>query len=550
MSNVALYARVSSEIQEKEATIESQVAFLREAAAKQGDIVIQEYRDDGFSGDLLARPALDKLRDDAAKHLFDRVIVLSPDRLARKFVYGEVIADELRKHGVTIQFLNQKDDGTEESKLLLGITGLFAQYEKAKINERCRRGRLFRARSGLVMTSKAPYGYTYVPKTSQRPGHFVINQDQAKVVRLIFDLYGAQEKTVSDIGAELYHRGIRSATGNQRWERCMIMKVLRDTTFIGVWHYNKKVAAQPRKIRKPAAIRRRLNTTEHVRSRDQWVAVPGIDPIVDLGTFDAAQRQLDRSRHFSRRNRRNDYLLAGLCRCGACGRAVAGVPSRKIYTYYRCTGSFSFGGFPGRCAAKKGIPVPRTDAAIWSAVRQAFANPQVVMKNITPMYQLISADAHAQRKDREEISRQLAQIKVSETRLLDAYSAQAMEVDQLREQMQKLRERRQVLDLQLAEPATDVPLCPPALDEAVLEEVCSKLARGLDILEAGDFAARQKFMRTIVEKIVLSPEQAVLTVLLPLPEGLQEPFHSLDVGPLQQHRHNPVLKFKLAVALC
>src|ERR1700730_2320756 len=97
MNRVALYARVSSEIQEKEATIESQVAQLREAAQKQGDVIIQEYRDDGFSGDLLARPGLDRLRDDATKKLFERVLILSPDRLARKYIWGQVVADELKK---------------------------------------------------------------------------------------------------------------------------------------------------------------------------------------------------------------------------------------------------------------------------------------------------------------------------------------------------------------------------------------------------------------------------------------------------------------------
>ena len=103
MSNIAIYARVSSEIQEKEATIESQVALLHEAAKKQRDTVIGEYRDDGYSGDLLVRPGLDRLRDDAAKKTFEKVLILSPDRLARKWVYGEVIADELRKKGIVIQ---------------------------------------------------------------------------------------------------------------------------------------------------------------------------------------------------------------------------------------------------------------------------------------------------------------------------------------------------------------------------------------------------------------------------------------------------------------
>src|SRR5687767_13293306 len=130
MGRVALYARVSSERQEKEDTIASQVAQLREHAKKQGYALVGEYLDDGFSGDLLARPELDRLRSDAKECLIDRILVLSPDRLSRKFVYGEVIADELRRCGVLIEYLNHKDDGTDESRLFLGIQGLFSQYEK------------------------------------------------------------------------------------------------------------------------------------------------------------------------------------------------------------------------------------------------------------------------------------------------------------------------------------------------------------------------------------------------------------------------------------
>jgi len=530
MSNVAIYARVSSEIQEKEATIESQVAQLHETAKKQGDTAVGEYRDDGYSGDLLVRPGLDRLRDDAAKKVFDKVLVLSPDRLARKWVYGEVIADELRKRGIAIQYLNQKDDWTEESKLLLGITGLFGQYEKAKIIERTRRGRLHSARSGRVVLSKPPYGYTYLRKTPNKAGHLEINEDQAKVVRLIFDLYGPQGKGASEVGAELYQRGIRSPTGNPAWERSMIMKILKSTTYVGIWHYNKTVAAQPRTIRKPNAIRRRVNTTEHVRPKDQWVAVPGIPPIVDQHIFDTAQAQLERNRRFSKRNRKRDYLLVGLTRCGVCGRSVAGSPNNG-YVYYRCTGSFRFGALPARCVSKA-VPVPKLEAAVWYMLCDLFKNPEAIIRKTQEIREKLAADDHAVMEGRREIENELAQVKAAEDRLLEACSAGAIELEQLRRQMDKCKEKRDTLKLRLDSLTRGEAVQP--IDFGSVETYCRKVARGLRHLES-NFTERQKFVRSILDTVVVSGDKATLTGALPAASELQEPHRSLDVGPLPSH---------------
>ena len=185
--------------------------------------------------------------------------------------------------------------------MLLGITGLFAQYEKAKIIERTRRGRLFSARSGNIVTSRPPYGYDYVPRSPERHGYFQINEEHAKIVRLIFELFAMKQLSISAVMTELFNRGIRSVTGRPAWERSMVTKILRNTTYVGVWHYNKMVAAEPRRMHKHNRVRRRLNTSERIRPRDEWVAVPGVSPIVDSDVFEMAQKQLERNRRFCNR---------------------------------------------------------------------------------------------------------------------------------------------------------------------------------------------------------------------------------------------------------
>ncbi len=151
-NHTSLYARVSSEHQVVIETIASQLDLLYRRILADGRFVAPELRfiDDGYSGETLRRPGLERLRDTAAAGAIDLLYVESPDRLARDYPYQMVLMDELNSHGVEIIFLNFNLDATPEGRLLLQVQGMIAEYERTKIRERCRRGRLFAARSGRV----------------------------------------------------------------------------------------------------------------------------------------------------------------------------------------------------------------------------------------------------------------------------------------------------------------------------------------------------------------------------------------------------------------
>ena len=166
----ALYARVSTEAQAERGTIGSQLALLREHIAAAGDELVSEYVDDGHSGARLDRPGLDTLRDAAEAGLIERVWCLSPDRLARAYAYQVLVLDELARFGVTVTFTDSPGLATDDPQatLLTQVQGVIAEYEKAKIAERYRRGKLFRARAGEIVTWKAPYGYRPSPPRDLR----------------------------------------------------------------------------------------------------------------------------------------------------------------------------------------------------------------------------------------------------------------------------------------------------------------------------------------------------------------------------------------------
>jgi len=164
-TRAAIYARVSSEQQAEAGTIVSQVEALTERMGQEGLFIEPELRfiDEGYSGATLARPGLERLRDVAAAGAIDRLYVHCPDRLARKYAYQVLLVDELQRCGVELVFLNHELGQTPEEDLLLQVQGMVAEYERAKILERSRRGKLHAARRGSVnVLAGAPYGYRYI----------------------------------------------------------------------------------------------------------------------------------------------------------------------------------------------------------------------------------------------------------------------------------------------------------------------------------------------------------------------------------------------------
>lgn len=164
MKTAAIYARVSSDQQKEEKTIASQTAALMEFARSEGYGVPAEWilEDEGYSGANLVRPGLERVRDLAAEGQIQAVLVLSPDRLSRKYAYQVLLIEELGRHGVQVVFIKAPKSDSPEDQLLLQFQGMIAEYERAQILERSRRGKLHRARQGEVsVLGGAPYGYRY-----------------------------------------------------------------------------------------------------------------------------------------------------------------------------------------------------------------------------------------------------------------------------------------------------------------------------------------------------------------------------------------------------
>lgn len=236
---VGIYARVSTEAQEARGTIGSQLEALRARVAAEGDELVAEFVDDGYSGARLDRPGLDALRDTCDAGSIEAIWCLSPDRLARAFAYQMLILDELARLGVAVRFTDSPPlDDDPEARLLIQVQGVIAEYEKAKFAERERRGKLYRARAGEVLSRKVPYGYRRVPRGPGGPAHVVVHEPEATVVRRVFAefLSGRSiRRIVIDLGAE----GVASPDAKSHWVLATVGRMLRNEAYVGRLYWNR-----------------------------------------------------------------------------------------------------------------------------------------------------------------------------------------------------------------------------------------------------------------------------------------------------------------------
>jgi site-specific DNA recombinase len=276
MKIAALYARVSSSKQQQNETIASQLAALQEYAATHDYQVSPPhiFLDDGWSGARLDRPALDRLRDAVAQGEIKTVIILSPDRLARQFAYQYILLEEFERAGCEVVFVRQPFGDSPADRMLREVAGVFAEYECALIQERCRRGRLHAAKSGQFWLKEGPYGYTYVPKTEACPSRLVINESEAEVVRQMFHWLVDEQFSTYQIVKRLNESGQRTRRGNARWASGTVYNILRNAAYAGRYCYNRRIQQPAQRKNMPVdQLRKRGGHSKTLRPPEEWIAV-------------------------------------------------------------------------------------------------------------------------------------------------------------------------------------------------------------------------------------------------------------------------------------
>ena len=298
---------MSSDKQREENTIASQTAALVAFAREQQFDVPQEwvFEDDGYSGAELIRPGLERVRDLAAEGLIQAVLVYAPDRLSRRYAYQILLIEEFARAGVETLFVRAPRGSTPEDELLLQFQGMIAEYERAQILERSRRGKRYRARAGEVsVLSGAPFGYRFIRKTDQSTAYYQIDDEQAQIVQRVFDLYCVEGLSIGAIARRLNEQDIPTAKRRGRWERSVIWGMLRNPAYKGQACFGKTAIAPRQRITRPIRMRGGIasrNSAHHERPCEDWITIP-VPPIVREEIFALAQERLEANKtHAPRR---------------------------------------------------------------------------------------------------------------------------------------------------------------------------------------------------------------------------------------------------------
>jgi site-specific DNA recombinase len=536
---VAFYARVSSERQARDHTIESQIAELKQRIAADGFELDPDhgYVDDGCSGMQLQRRELERLRDAVAAGAVERIYVHAPDRLSRKYAHQILLIEEFRRAGAEVVFLNRSISDNAEDTLLLQVQSIIAEYERSKILERVRRGRLHAARSGSVSAlTGAPFGYRYVSR-EQGGGvaRFEALEDEARIVRYVFEWVARDRLSLSEVCRRLQQMGCQSPRGLRRWGTTTIAGLLGNPAYVGraALGRSRVVPAAPR-LR---AVRRNAravpSATRRVRGRrEDWIEI-AVPALVDAAVFEAAQAQLAENRKRKRDSLRAPrWLLQGLTVCRCCGYAYYVKTSALSPTnrskgtrhYYRCVGADAHR-FNG--ASKCSNPTVRGDRLeqmVWDQVRAVLEHPG----RVADEYRRRIRQAQDGAGPPDVIARldhQITTLRRGIDRLIDCYAGGFIEkaefeprIAGLKLRMSQLQEQQQAA-LEAVNAERELSLVISRLDD-----FSAKVAQRLDRI---DWNRMREIIHTVVRRIEIDQDSVEVIFRVPPAGGFPGP----DPGP-------------------
>jgi len=524
MRMAAIYARVSSEQQREENTIASQTVGLIEFAQSHDLEVPKEWvlEDEGYSGATLERPGLERVRDLAAEGQIQVVLAYSPDRLSRKYAYQILLIEEFARHGVETMFVKSPQGDSAEDQLLVQFQGMIAEYERAQILERSRRGKRHRAQLGEVsVLSNAPYGYRYIRKTDEAPAAYIINEAEACVVRRVYEMYTVEGLSIGEITRRLNTERIATRKAS-RWERSVVWALLRNPAYRGLACFGKTRVSTRMRVMRPQ--RRRGVTTPsttagHERPREEWIEVP-VPALVTEESFARAQELLHQNKIRSRRRTIAPSVVQGLVSCAKCGyafsRTSTQTSARKIH-YYKCIGSDSWRKLGGPvCDNGRFIRQELLDQIVWAEVIRLLEDPTLIQQELDR--RLVAArDSDPTRKREQSLQRELTHVGKGIERLLNAYQEGLLSIEQLRERMPVLRQRQQALTAELqaiADQTND-----RAAFLRLAETLTAFLARLRSAAETLSVIERQKIVRLLVKDVLVGEDTITIRHSIPIPSG-------------------------------
>jgi site-specific DNA recombinase len=435
--------------------------------------------------------------------------------LARKYAYQVLLVDELRRCGTELILLNRELGRSPEDDLLLQVQGMVAEYERAKILERSRRGKRHAAGRGSVnVLSGAPYGYRYIGKhEGAGQARYEIVLEEARIVRQIFTWIGQERCSIGDVCRRLKAQGIPSPKGKPYWDRSTVWGILKNPAYRGMAAFGKTQIGEIRKrLRTPRGRPeqpRRAYSVYDTPERGIPIAVPAL---VGEDLFAAVAEQLGENQRRQRQGARGArYLLQGLLACQRCGYAYYGKRvspraakgEKRRYAYYRCTGAdaYRFGG--QRVCQNKQVRTDLLEEAVWQDVCALLKDPGRVEAEYER--RLHSKDSDKESRGGRQLDALIQKVKRGIARLIDAYGDGLVDKAEFEPRVQAFRERLSRLEAEAQEQeALEAQERELRLVIGRLQEFAERVTAGLS---QADWSTRRKIIRALVKRVEIAGEE-------------------------------------------
>lgn len=507
MKKAIIYARVSSRKQKDEETIDSQISTLLEFGHRQGFEISNNwiFLDNGVSGQNINRPGLDELRDFIKIEPIDAVLIYSPDRLARSYPHQLILMEEFRKHCIEVCFIKHApQSNTPEAVMFNHFQGIFAEYERALILDRSRRGRVHKAKQGdPSILSNIAFGY--IRKKIEHQTVIEIDKEKASIVKKIFKLYIYENYSLNQICRTLSESGVKSPKGGH-WCRSSVVRILSSKTYIGTAFYGRteKHSGKSDKIRrlKSGAI---IKPKHAIRNRpeEEWFAI-NVPAIVSESDFELAQEKIKKNKELALRNTHEPSLLQGLVICGECGFPFYKKKRRKT-GHYQCRSQIEKK--LESCKNKK-VLQEELDGLVYEEITKILQNP-VLIKEELKRREAESQKIGETKRLENFIKKDLENLKKEQDRLLDAYQSGVFDLDTLRNRHQRLDKKRK--DLENEKNVLQAIKLKNSMSigwEKGFEKILEKLKKTVPEISMKE---KQQLVRLLVDKIVIKEEEIIIT---------------------------------------
>jgi len=502
IKKVAAYCRVSTDRQKEEQTVEVQKTFINKWASGNKAEIVKWYIDDGWSGDILERPSLMELLEDINKDIWDGIVFLDRDRIARNVGIQELVFREFRDKAKSLYCVTYPMPDTDEDNALQQVLAVFSELERKKIARRMLQGKIHKAETGKLVGHTAPYGYRYIPKVGEIEGHFEVYQPEAEIVRVIFHWVADEGYSMRGVVRELYKRKIPSAKGKTRWVKSSVERLLNREDYIGTSYYNRRMAVVPRHPQKVNGYKKIKKSSRVVRPKEEWIAIP-VPLIIDKELFEKAHKRLQENQIYNWRNKKYDYLLVNkiFCKCGY-RRIGDGV---KDHHYYRCTQKIYKFPFTDKCTYTSGVNAEILDTVVWNKLVSLIAEKQLIKRQAERWKAKLDKTTTKSFGSQDRLKIALEKLGDEEKRLLQAYTTNLINFEGFKKSAEEIKAKKELLQSEIIKLESRIPDEEVSLDS--FEDICESMFYAL---KYADVTKKREYIKNLIVSIYVGERRKAL----------------------------------------